>query len=158
MKGVRLIHTDSTHPEFVSLVKLLDAELAERDGAEHAFYAQFNGITALNEVVLAYIGDQAVGCGAVKAFDDQSMEVKRMYVLPDFRGIGVASRVLSALESRAHSLGYRKCVLETGLRQPEAIALYSRRGYTPIPNYGQYQGIENSRCFERRIDVPLNSE
>ncbi len=146
---VNILRTDSENRDFISLVRRLDAELAERDGADHAFYAQFNKIDMLRQVVVAFMDQIPVGCGAIKAFDNSAIEVKRMYVVPGFRGKGVASHVLSELEKWAGELGFQKCVLETGLRQPEAIALYTKSGYNMIPNYGQYSGMENSRCFEK---------
>jgi GNAT superfamily N-acetyltransferase len=79
------------------------------------------------------------------------MEVKRMYVLPNNRGKGIATTLLWELEKWALELGYMKCVLETGKRQPEAISLYEKSGYQRIPNYGQYKGVENSICFEKIV-------
>jgi GNAT superfamily N-acetyltransferase len=101
---------------------------------------------------VAYQHNVAVGCGAIKAFDDASMEVKRMFTLPESRGTGIASNILHALETWAAELGYKTCVLETGKKQPEAIALYQKSGYEITPNYGQYVGIENSVCFMKNID------
>ncbi|ACT92267.1 GNAT family N-acetyltransferase [Dyadobacter fermentans] len=147
-----LRRTDSEDPDFITLVKLLDAELAERDGADHGFYSQFNKIDKIRHVVVCYENGQPVGCGAVKPFDDEAMEVKRMYVSPAGRQKGIASRVLAELETWAAEMGYTKCVLETGKRQPEAIALYERRGYLRTPNYGQYVGVENSVCFEKSLN------
>ena len=80
------------------------------------------------------------------------MEIKRMYTSPEFRGKGAATRILRELENWAAELSCKKCILETGKRQPEAIRLYQRNGYLPIPNYGQYAGIENSVCFEKQLD------
>jgi putative acetyltransferase len=148
---ITLLRTDSDHADFVALVKLLDADLARRDGEDHSFYAQFNKIDKIRHVVVAYQDQVPVGCGAIKAFGDDAMEVKRMYVSPMIRKSGVASKVLAELEQWTHHLGYIRCVLETGKRQPEAIALYSKQGYQPIPNYGQYAGIENSLCFEKKL-------
>ena len=79
------------------------------------------------------------------------MEVKRMYTLPEYRGKGLAAMVLSDLEKWASELAYKRCVLETGKRQPEAIKLYEKNGYQVTPNYGQYIGIENSVCFEKPL-------
>lgn len=146
---IKHIRTNSNNPDFVSLVRLLDADLALRDGADHAYYAQFNTIVHLNHVMVAYHDEIPVGCGAIKKFDSVSMEVKRMYVLPDFRQQGIAVQVLEALECWTKELGFTRCVLETGKRQPEAIKLYQKSGYGVIPNYGQYVGIDNSVCFEK---------
>jgi GNAT superfamily N-acetyltransferase len=148
---VALRRTSSEDPLFIALVRLLDAELAERDGDDHAFYAQFNKIDHIRHVILAMDGDRALACGAIKAFDNNSMEVKRMYVLPEARQRGIASLVLAALEEWARELGYVRTVLETGSRQVEAVALYDRSGYQRIPNYGQYIGVTNSICFEKPL-------
>ena len=148
---IDLIRTDSAHPDFVHLVRFLDAELAERDGIENAFYAQYNKIDAIRHVVLAYEEATPVGCGAIKEYEPGIMEVKRMYTPPQHRSKGNASMVLKELEKWALELDYKKCILETGKRQPEAIALYKKNGYSLIPNFGQYQGIENSVCFEKLI-------
>ena len=146
-----LKRTQSDHPDFIDLVKFLDADLAERDGNDHAFYAQFNKINKINHVIVAYENDKPLGCGAIKAFDAQAMEVKRMYCTPESREKGIATQILNELERWACELSYTKCVLETGKRQPEAIALYKKNGYKLIPNYGQYIGMDNSVCFEKEI-------
>jgi GNAT superfamily N-acetyltransferase len=146
-----IIRTSSDHPDFKGLVHLLDKDLAIRDGDDHAFYNQFNSIASIRHVLVAYEVDVPVGCGAIKSYDPQSVEVKRMYTHPDHRKKGIASAVLSELEQWAVELGISRCVLETGKNQPEAIAMYQRCGYQQIQNYGQYAGIENSLCFEKVI-------
>lgn len=147
-----LVRTNSDHPDFIHLVQFLDAELAIRDGDEHAFYAQYNKIDTIKYVVVAFDDTVPVGCGAIKEFSPDTMEVKRMYTLPQHRGKGIASAMLTELEHWASELHFRKCILETGLRQPEAIALYEKNGYHLIPNYGQYAGMENSVCFEKMLN------
>jgi len=146
-----IIRTNSDNPHFIELVKLLDADLAEKDGAEHSFYAQYNTITKIKHVVIAYENSQPVGCGAIKEYSEAAMEVKRMYTLPAYRGKGIAGHILWELENWAAELLYKKCILETGKRQPDAIGLYKKNGYQPIPNYGQYVGIDNSVCFEKKL-------
>jgi GNAT superfamily N-acetyltransferase len=148
---IRLLRTDSSHADFQALVIELDRYLAKTDGDEHAFYSQYNKSDGLKYVVLAYDGDKAVGSGAIKHFADDVMEVKRMYVHPDARGQGVASLVLRELENWATELSYKKCLLETGVKQLEAVALYRKNAYEVVPNYGQYEGMENSICFEKVI-------
>lgn len=147
-----LLLTNSSNIDFVTLVAELDADLAKRDGKDHAFYSQFNAINILKHVVVCYENDVAVGCGAIKEFLETSVEVKRMYVPPKQRGKGIASQILMELEKWASELGYTKCVLETGKRQPEAIALYTKNGYAIIPNYDPYKEMENSVCFEKKIN------
>lgn len=143
------IRIHSGHPDFIELVKQLDAELADRDGDQHDFYHQFNGIDDIKYAAVFYHLGTPIGCGAIKEFDNDSAEVKRMYVLPENRGKGVARVILRDLEEWAKELGFKKTILETGKGQPEAIALYEKSNYQSIPNYGQYAGVENSVCFQK---------
>ena len=148
---IKIVRTDSSDTGFVFLVKQLDDLLAELDGEEHAFYNSLNTIDTINHVIVAFENEKPVGCGAIREFSPAAMEVKRMYTIPEYRGKGIATKVLIELEKWAHDLGYEKCMLETGKRQPEAIQLYQKNGYNRIANYGKYAGIENSLCFEKRI-------
>jgi putative acetyltransferase len=148
---INFIRTGSDNRDFIELVKLLDADLAIRDGDKHAFYDQFNKIDDIRYVVVAYENNKPAGCGAIKEYEPDSMEVKRMYVLPENRKKGIASIILAELEGWASELSYSKCILETGKGQPEAIELYKKNGYSLIPNYGQYAGVENSLCFEKSL-------
>jgi putative acetyltransferase len=144
-----MLRTDSKNADFKKLVKQLDADLAARDGQEHDFYAQFNRVQALKNVVVMYDNDLPIACGAIKQFEDEAMEIKRMYVLPQYRGTGMATQILHELETWTRELGFSKCILETGKRQPEAIALYRKNGYLVMDNYGPYEGVENSVCFSK---------
>lgn len=136
---IRLELTNSSNEDFVELVRHLDAELAERDGSEHAYYAEFNKIESIRHVVVAYDNGKAVACGAIKAFEPGAMEVKRMYTLPESRGKGIAAEVLAELEKWAAELACIRCVLETGKKQPEAIRLYEKSGYS-FPTTGSTLG------------------
>ena len=150
---MKIVRTDSTNKDFIELVKQLDADLAIRDGADHPFYDQFNKIDSIKYSVVIYDeNNTAVGCGAIKEFEPKVMEVKRMYVPVEQRGKGIAVEVLKELELWAMELGNSRCILETGIKQPEAISLYKKSGYRFIDNYGQYAGVENSVCFEKLLN------
>ena len=148
---ITTIRTNSDNRDFIQLVKHLDAELAERDGKDHSFYAQFNKIDTIKYAVVAYENGRPAGCGAIKEYSPGTVEIKRMYTSPGSRGKGIAGRILSELEAWAAELGYETCILETGKRLPEAVRLYQKNGYTIIPNYGPYAQIEDSVCFEKRL-------
>lgn len=148
---MKILSTTSENLDFQKLVKQLDAYLAVMDGEEHGFYDQYNKIDSLKNCIVIFDNDEAVTCGAIKEFDKQSMEVKRMFTLPEKRGKGLASAILNELESWTKELGYEKTILETGKRQTEAVALYQKCNYKVIPNYGQYAGVENSVCFEKDL-------
>ena len=142
---------DSDNADFQSLVALLDADLIIRDGDEHAFYAQFNKITTIRNAIVCYIDDKPIGCGAFKKYDDKKAEIKRMFVLPQYRGHGIGFNILKELELWAAELNYTVCILETGKKQPEAIHLYQKAGYSIIPSYGQYLHVENSVCMMKPV-------
>ena len=148
---LELRRTTSVHPDFQLLVAELDHALRVLDGADHAFYAQFNKLTNINHVVVAYDDVEPLGCGAFKEFEAGTVEIKRMYVRPARRGQGVARAVLAELEQWARAAGYHTAVLETGKRQPEAIGLYETSGYAHTPNYGQYIGDANSVCLRKPL-------
>ena len=151
MAEIHIKRTTATNPDFVMLIKELDKQLAVTDGEDHSFYDQFNKLTAIKHVVVLYEDNIPVACGAIKHYDPETSEVKRMYTKNLSRGKGLAGKVLADLEAWAFSLGYKRCLLETGVNQPEAIRLYNKAGYQRIPNYGQYAGVENSFCFEKAL-------
>lgn len=146
---ITITRTNSENPDFVTLVRLLDSDLAAKNGDRNTFYSQYNKIALIKHALVAYANEQAVACGAIKEFEPGVMEVKRMYTHPDQRGRGIASQVLAELERWAAELGYNKCILETGRQMTDAVRLYQKNGYIIIPNYGQYAEVENSICFEK---------
>lgn len=143
--------TTARDPAFIGLVKLLDAELEIRDGEDHSFYDQFNKLDKIKHAVVIYKEGVPLGCGALKEFEPLSMEVKRMFVLERNRGKGLATLILTELETWAAQLSYKYCILETGINQPEAIALYKKNAYKIISNYGQYKGVDTSICFRKEL-------
>lgn len=148
---ITTIRTDSKHKDFAQLVALLDKLLAEIDGREHDFYDNFNKIDKIKHVVVVYQDTLPVACGAIKEYDPETMEIKRMFTLDPFRGKGMATIILAELEQWAKEMGYTRCILETGKRLPEAVRLYQKNGYRQIPYFGQYIQMENSICFEKEI-------
>ena len=146
-----LKHCDNSSLDFQALVTKLDAELAIRDGDDHAFYHQFNGIDVLNQVIVAYDKGHPVGCGAFKARNKQQVEIKRMFVLTAARKKGCATAILTALETWAAKEGFSEAILETGKAQIEALSFYPKQGYTVIPNFAPYVGVENSVCFQKKL-------
>jgi putative acetyltransferase len=148
---MKIVRSDASNPDFIELVKYLDEELAIKDGDNHAFYAQYDKIDKIKHTVLVCENDLAIGCGAMKEYEPETMEIKRVFIRPDNRGKGIAAIILKELESWSVELKYRKCILETGANNPEAIGLYKKNGYRIISNYSQYAGIETSVCFEKEL-------
>ncbi len=101
--------------------------------------------------LVARDGARAIGCGALRLIDATTAEVKRMYVEPDMRGKGVGRAVLASLETAAGKMGVHRLVLETGVHQEAAIALYLRAGFAPLDCWGEYAPSPTSVCFEKRL-------
>jgi GNAT superfamily N-acetyltransferase len=147
------------------LVAALDADLDERyagdtDVEGEPDYAMLNVLSTSvapphGVFLVARRGGVPVGCGALRPHHDgdRTAEIKRMYVVPEARGVGIARALLAALEDEAVRLGYTRAVLETGIRQQEAMAMYESSGYTLIANYGAYRDSPLSRCYEKTLVV-----
>ena len=143
--------TGSDDADFQNLVALLDEDLKTRDCDEHSFYNQFNKIETIRNVIVCYVDERPIGCGAIKEYDSNKAEIKRMFVLPGYRAQGIGLNILKELELWALELDYFECILETGKKQPEAISLYQKSGYSVIKNFGQYENVENSICMTKTI-------
>lgn len=134
------------------MIKLLDLEFFSKNEEAFAVCSPHNGIEKIKHVVVAYEEDKPIGCGAIRKYADEIMEVKRMFVLDEYRGRGIASGILHELEAWAKELNYKKCILETGKIFFDAVGLYEKNKYSIIPNYEPYENIESSICFEKNLD------
>lgn len=152
---VNLTRTDYTNQDFQNLVVELDKELWERYQEKEAEYEKFNKTVGINNVVVLFLDDKPAGCGCFKKYDEETVEIKRMFVANAYRNKGLGGMIVHELESWALSLGYRYTVLETAIRQPEAIHLYKKLGYVEIEKYGPYVGMEESICMRKPIS-PLS--
>ncbi|MFD4366050.1 GNAT family N-acetyltransferase [Rhodococcus sp. NPDC058521] len=148
---LELRRTTSADLDFRALAQQLDADLHDRYGDDQDAYDEHNVLSSTDSVVLAFDDDRPVGCGAFRRLDGCDIELKRMFVATSHRGRGIAGSVLTALEVWAREEGFRHAVLETGVRQSEAITLYRRAGYRVIDNYGPFTGMPLSMCFAKTL-------
>ena len=151
MNAITTKRTQSESKDFSYLIAQLDNDLNGRYHREQSKYDQYNKVDSIATVIVAFDEEKPVGCGCFKEYDNDTVEMKRMFVTPDYRGRRISKQVLGELEAWAKELGYSKAVLETGSGQPEAIGLYTRCGYERIENYGQYKDFPNSLCFEKKL-------
>ncbi len=145
--------TNSGNKDFQELVRELDFELKMRDGEDHLYYAQLNKTDSLKYVIVVYDQDEPIGCGALREYSEKTMEIKRLFVPLKNRKQGIASTILKELEVWGKELNFKKCILETGKNQPEAIKLYGKNNFKIIPNFGQYKDVPNSVCFEKPFTI-----
>jgi GNAT superfamily N-acetyltransferase len=105
--------------------------------------------------VVAWADEKAIGCGAVRLIDDETAELKRMYIVPEYRRQGTAGAILRLLEDHARALGANRVVLETVIDPPGAVALYREAGYVEIPKFGPHVDSEISFCMGKIFDRPF---
>lgn len=148
---IKFTRTTSADADFRKMVNALDDDLNQRNGDIQRQYDQYNKIDKIKYAMVIYADGIPVGCGCFKPFDSETIEVKRMFVKPEFRGRQLAARLLRELEIWALEEGFTGAVLETGVRQVEAQRLYSIAGYSKTENYGQYIGMEDSLCYRKQL-------
>ncbi|WP_440069679.1 GNAT family N-acetyltransferase [Tenacibaculum discolor] len=149
---ISLERLNSTHESFIRLVLLLDEYLSGINGDQDTFFKEFNTIDKLQYIVVCYLNKVEVGCGAFKRIDDRTVEVKRMYVKPIYRGKNIATLILKELEEWAREEQFSSVVLETSKTMQPAVHLYKKNEYDVIPNYGPYKAVESSICFKKTLN------
>lgn len=153
--SIRIARAALTDDASRALINALNAELLgayPEPGATHFGLAPEEVSGRRGAFLIVYVEGKAVGCGAVRLTDPETGELKRMYVAPAVRGRGLGRRLVSALEEEARSLGARRLILETGIRQAAAIALYRASGFEPIPLYGEYRlSPDTSLCLGKAL-------
>ncbi len=148
---IEIIRTNSDDRRFKNLILELDNDLTTRySQADYRFDANIQ-LNALDTAIIAQISNITVGCGCFKEINSRTIEIKRMYVNPYFRGFGVASQMIDALTRWGKELFYDTAVLETGIKQPEAIKLYEKHGFAKIPSFAPYIEIPNSICMGKSL-------
>jgi GNAT superfamily N-acetyltransferase len=154
MEGISVRPTDILSATAQNLIRELNAELSARyqePGSNHFRLGAEEVAPGRGAFLVAYGGTQPLGCGAVRRLSDDTAEIKRMYVAVPSRGRGVGRSLLQALEHEARALGANRLVLETGERQPEAIALYERAGFQRIAPFGEYVDSPASVCMSKGL-------
>ncbi len=153
MKELNTVYTDGRNPDFIKLCEMLDSDLDEIVGghAQREQYVQYNQLDDIHDVIVIFVDDIPAACGAFKHYDEYSAEIKRVYVRPEYRGRGLAERLMSELEQKAALKGYSSLILETGEPLKAAMKLYLRLGFAVIENYGQYRDIPESICMAKSV-------
>ncbi|HEY5584190.1 MAG TPA: GNAT family N-acetyltransferase [Ruminiclostridium sp.] len=148
---LKIIKTENKNADFIKLIKLLDEDLVERNGELQKQFDKHNKVDHINDVVIIYRDNFAVACGAFKEHDIDSVELKRIFVIREHRQRGLATLIVNELEESARIKGYKYALLETGIKQHEAINLYKNNGYDIIQNYEPYIGNIYSVCMRKTL-------
>lgn len=147
--SLNIIKIDSKNSDFMRLIKLLDDDLNERYGELQKQYNKYNKVDYIKDAIIIYKDDTPVACGAFKEYNFDTIELKRIFVKKDNRRQGLSKLIINKLEELGIGNGYKYVILETGVKQIEAINLYKNAGYAMIENYGQYIGNSNSICMKK---------
>lgn len=148
------VHREDPHSELAakflaSILEELARRYPDREDNEADSFSPDDVTVPRSAFVIATLDGKPVGCGALRPWDEDTVEIKRMFVEERSRGSGVAAAILRELERLAQEFGYKRMILETGVRQPEAIALYTRHGFIKTEPFGEYVGNALSVCFAK---------
>lgn len=148
------IRTDGMNKDFIENCVLLDMDLDRRVGKKikRDKYKKFNLLDEIRHAIVVYEGDMPVGGGAIRRYDDETAELKRVFVHTEYQGHGIGSRLVSLLIEWAAELGYKRMILETGELLAESCAVYKKLGFKVIPNYGPYVNMPESLCMGKDLD------
>lgn len=148
---IHVVKTTTANPDFIFLFRTFDTFLWERYPELKTDYWGNNIIEFNDNVYIVYRDEKPVACGCFKKYNQNTAELKRMFVLPEARGLGLAQLVIKELEREAENQDFQILILETLYKQIEAISLYKKRGFKIVDNYEPYIGLTNSVCMSKLI-------
>lgn len=145
--------TDGTDKDFIENCRLLDMDLDRRVGKiiQREKYNRYNQLDEIREAIVIYEKDSPIGGGAIRRYSEDEIELKRIFVHPEYQGRGIGTMLVSALIEWAAELGYHRMILETGALLAESCAVYKKLGFEVIPNYGPYINMPESLCMARNL-------
>lgn len=148
---IEVVKITSENPDFVFLIETFDTFLWERYPELKKDYWGNNLIEFNPNVIIVYLDKKPVGCGCFKKYNKDTAELKRMFVSPEARGLGLAQLIIKEVENEAKNQGFETLILETLYKQIEAINLYQKVGFEIVENYEPYVGLTNSVCMSKSI-------
>lgn len=153
LASYRFVKTNGKNRAFVELCDKLDDYLVQLVGKEkqQKEYDKYNQRDNIQDVLVIHKEKEPVGCGAYKFYDEDTVELKRIYIDDSMRGLGLGKELVRRLEADAKMAGFRYAVLETGNIMTSAVELYRKSGYKIIPNYGPYENMHESVCMRKKL-------
>ena len=147
------IRTDGKNKDFIENCRLLDMDLDRRVSKKikRDKYTKYNQLDEINEAIVVYDDNRAIGGGAIRRYDDENVELKRVFIHTEYQGQGIGSKLVSLLIEWAIELGYKRMILETGELLVESCAVYRKLGFKMIPNYGPYVNMPESLCMSKDL-------
>ena len=145
--------TDGKNKDFIENCRLLDMDLDRRVGKKikREKYEKYNQLDEIQEAIVVYNDNKAVGGGAIRRYNNEDIELKRVFVHTKYQGQGIGTKLVSLLIEWAAELGYKRIILETGELLEESCYVYKKLGFKVIPNYGPYVNMPESLCMARDL-------
>ena len=145
--------TDGKNKDFIENCKLLDMDLDRRVGKKikRDKYRKYNQLDEIQEVIVVYENNKVIGGGAIRKYDVENIELKRVFVHTEYQGQGIGTKLVSLLIEWAIEVGYKRIILETGELLAESCAVYKKLGFKKIPNYGPYVNMPESLCMAKDL-------
>jgi putative acetyltransferase len=150
-KQLNITRTTTENKDFIQLIDKLDNELWNELNEDRNTYDQYNKVLDIKTAIIIYDNSTPVAIGCYKEYNNDTAEIKRMYVDKAYRGKGISKMVLHELERWAIETGFKYSILETSIHFNIAQTLYKQAGYIVIPNYDQYEGLEESVCMKKKL-------
>lgn len=153
MENLHFIWTDGTNEIFQHFYLVTEEYYSSLVGGREnrKDFIPYNISEMIQDVILAYIGEKCVGCAGMKKYSEHNIEIKRVWVEPEYRGRRIATKMMSEVEKKAIQCGYQRTILQTREIMLDAVGLYQKLGYTQIPNYPPYDLLEGAVCYAHQL-------
>lgn len=150
---MEFIRTDGKNKDFIENCKLLDMDLDRRVGKaiKREKYNKYNQLDEIQSAIVVYEGNKPIGGGALRKYNEEDVELKRIFVCPEYQRRGIGTKLVSLLIEMAKELNYSRVILETGELLAESCAVYRKIGFKIIPNYGPYVNMPESLCMAKSL-------
>ena len=149
MGKLEFLWTDGSSKDFQMFYRKTEDYYSKIVGgvSNRAGFIPYNLSESISDVLIAYSDGTAVGCAGLKKYSDADVEIKRVWVEPDWRGKKIATQLMEHIEEKARLKGFKRAILQTRPIMTDAIGLYEKRGYVLIDNYPPYDKLEGAICM-----------
>ena len=116
-------------------------------------YVPYNISASIQDVLIAYVGNVPVACSGLKKYSENDIEIKRVWVEPEYRGKHIAANMMTQIEIKAREKGFQRTILQTREKMSDAVGLYKKLGYCQIDNYPPYDKMDGAICFAKDLKI-----
>ncbi|WP_158588715.1 MULTISPECIES: GNAT family N-acetyltransferase [unclassified Butyrivibrio] len=153
MSNIVFNWTDGSNKDFGEFYKKTEEYYSKMVGGieNRRAFVPYNNSDAIPDVLIAYSDDSAVACAGLKRYSDSDVEIKRVWVEPEYRGRHIAQDIMKYIEDKARELGYKRTILQTREIMEDAVGLYTKLGYSKIEKYPPYDNLSGAVCMAKEL-------